>query len=83
MNEQENMEMIEVTEEPEIVEEESSQMSTGMAMVIGSALTLAGIAAVKYGKKAVNKVKEMRAKSKAKKDMVVDLRESEVDDEEK
>lgn len=52
MNENEIMEMneVEVTEEPEVVEEHTG-IGTGLAMLIGSGLTLAAIAAVKKGKK--------------------------------
>lgn len=65
MNE-EIMEMDQVTEEtqPEVVEEEQSGIGTGMAMLIGAGLTVAGIAAVKYGRKAIGKIKSMRKASK-------------------
>lgn len=55
----------EVIEEPEVIEEERSQMSPGVAMLIGSGLTLAGIAVVKKGKKVWAKIK---AKKNAKND---------------
>lgn len=65
MNE-EIMEMDQVTEEtqPEGVEEEQSGIGTGIAMLIGAGLTVAGIAAVKYGRKAIGKIKSMRKASK-------------------
>lgn len=76
MNE-EIMEMDQVTEEtqPEVVEEEQNGIGTGMAMLIGAGLTVAGIAAVKYGRKAIGKIKSMRKASKKPKEEheVIDL----------
>lgn len=69
MENQEN-EIIELAEyQPEEIEEyeetaeEKSGMGTGLAMLIGSGLTLAGIAAVKFAKKKYSQFKARRAAS--------------------
>lgn len=72
MNENnEIMEMNEVNEEPEVIEEERSEMGTGLAMLIGAGLTIAAIAAVKKGRK-------VWAKIKAKKEAASETEESKV-----
>ena len=66
MNENEIMEVNEVTEEqPEVIEEERSGMSTGLAVLIGAGLALAGAKAFKFakGKYAVLKAKREAAKN--------------------
>lgn len=63
MNENENMELIEVTEEPEMVEEERSGLGFGGGLVFGGLLTLAGIAIGKKAKKVWDDYKTKRSKS--------------------
>lgn len=73
MNEENNMMVTEMTnEEPEMFEE-SSGMSTGMAMLTGSLLTLATIAIVK-------KAREVWANHSAKKGLSDEIDESKVVD---
>lgn len=64
MNENEMMvlEEVEVNNEPEVTEEEKSNSGFGLGVLIGSALTMAGIAGVKAVRKVI-------AKHKAKKDI--------------
>lgn len=71
MNENEIMVNEEVIEEPEVVEENDSGMSTGLAMLIGSGLTLAVIAGVKQGKKIMAKIKAKKEAAKATEDSEV------------
>lgn len=72
MNENEIMVNEEVMEEPEVIEE-SSGMSTGLAVLIGSGLTLAAIAAVKKGKKVWDKIKAKKEAKKAEEFNVIDI----------
>lgn len=61
MNENEIMMNDEVTEVPEVIEEEErSGMSTGLAVLIGAGLALAGAKAFKFAKK---KYEEFKAKT--------------------
>lgn len=65
MNENEIMMTEETTMEPvyEVeVETEDSGMSTGVAMLIGSGLTLLGLAGVRFGKKAYHRIEAHRAR---------------------
>lgn len=66
MNEMEKNEMVEFEQEnvevPEVVEDTNSGISTGLAMLIGSGLTLAGLAGFK-------KLKKVWKKRKAKKEL--------------
>lgn len=58
----EMVELVEVNEEPAVeVEVEESGMSTGMAMLLGSGLTLAIIAGVKKGREAWARHKARKA----------------------
>lgn len=68
MNENEIMLNTEVNE-PE-VQEESAGMSTGMAMLIGSGLTIATIALAKKGKKVIGNALAKRKAAKAKKEVI-------------
>lgn len=64
MNENEKMELVEVenNEEPEVVEERSG-MSTGLAMLIGAGLALAGAKVAKFAKKKYDEVKAKKESS--------------------
>lgn len=66
MNENEIMMNEEVIENPEIIEEEGNGNNLGLGILIGSGLTLAGIAIVKKGKVVYSKLKERRRMSKPK-----------------
>lgn len=70
MNENEIMVNEEVIEEPEVINEETG-MSTGMAMLIGSGLTLAIIAGIKQGKKIMDKIKAKKEQPKEAEDSKV------------
>lgn len=61
-NKNEIMEMSEVTAEPEVIEEQS-QMPTGVAMLIGGALTVGAIAGFKRLKKVWDDHKAKKAVS--------------------
>ena len=80
MNENEVILNTEVTTEPE-VQEETTGMSTGMAMLIGSGLTIATIALVKKGKKAAGKFLAKRKAAKSKKAEVIEGEVTEVSEE--
>lgn len=64
MNENEIMELeeVEVNNEPEFNEEERTESNFGFGVLVGGALTVAGMAAVKFARK-------LYAKHKAKKDI--------------
>lgn len=72
--EEKNNEMIELVEtnEPEVVdvEVEESGMSTGVAMLIGSGLTLAVMAGVKKGREWWKKHKAKRAEIEAEAEVI-------------
>lgn len=74
--ENEIMEYEEVME-PEVetyeAETEESGMSVGLAMLIGAGLTAATVAAVKLGKKAINKIKAKKALQQSDEDDFVDV----------
>lgn len=67
---------VEVLDNPEVVEEESSGISTGAAVALGSLLTLGGIAVWKFAKKkyaAYKAKKEQKAATEIDEDKVVDI----------
>lgn len=67
---------VEVYDNPEVVEEESSGMSTGAAVALGSLLTLGVMAAVKFGKKKYQQYKEKQKKkeiAEVDEDKIVDI----------
>lgn len=70
-NEIMNYEEVEVMDEAVEVSE-GAGMSTGVAMLIGSGLTLAGIAVVKLAKKGIAAIKAKKALRKPDKEILVD-----------
>lgn len=74
MNENEVMVNEEVTTESQVSEEQNTQMSTGLAMLIGAGLALAGAKAFKAVKKVYNNRKALREAAKTEQDSkVIDI----------
>ena len=63
-------EVMDVDNVEEFEVEEGRELSTGVAVLIGAAITGAAIGAVKLGKKALSKIKEKRAIAKTRHEMV-------------
>ena len=57
MNENENMELVEVTEPEVYEEEERSGMPTGLAMLVGGLIALGGAKAFKFAKRKYSEYK--------------------------
>lgn len=73
MNEENNVMVSEVTnEEPEQFEE-SSGISTGMAMLIGAGLALAGAKVLKHAKNAYGRFKEKQKSKNEEEPTVIDI----------
>lgn len=80
----ENMELMEMNDEVNTEEEviEETHMPTGLAMLIGSGITLAAIAGVKKGRKVWEKIKAKRATQPTLDEEIVDTDYEAIDEDE-
>lgn len=82
MNENENMELVETTEEPEVYEEERSGMSTGLAMLVGGLIAIGGVKAIKFAKRKYSEYKAAKDAYLDADDQAIDINPVESDNDE-